>query len=224
MKTALIISTALFALLASPAFADHIIFGTHADYPMVAERGLDDVRLSVDLAVNDGLATFTFTNVSVDSEMAVFKEIVIDGYDDDTAAAILWNPDVLTDTKYVDYSVSSHPNGLPGYNTETRDDVPLIELQAKSSPVKYGIGTGEVLEVQFNTSLANGSTMADYFRAFGGGDDTAEYSIGFHAISATVVNGQSLSGIMPGGAVPEPASFAMLAFGGLAVLRRRVRA
>lgn len=224
MKTALIISTALFALLAGPALADHIVLGTHTDYPMVAERGLDDVRLSVGLSVNDGLAIFTFTNVSIESEMAVFKEIVIDGYDDDTAAAILWNPVVLTNTDCVDYSVSKHPNGLPGYNTETSDPMPLIELQAKSSPVKYGIGAGEVLEVQFNTSLANGSTMADYFRAFGGGDDTAEYSIGFHAISATVVDGQSLTGIIPGGAVPEPASLAMLAFGGLAVLYRRVRA
>jgi len=39
-----------------------------------------------------------------------------------------------------------------------------------------------------------------------------------------VVNGQSLSGIIPGGAVPEPASLALFAFGGLAVLYRRVRA
>lgn len=217
MRTALIISTALLALLAAPAHADYIIFGTQTDHPVVAGRGLDDVRLSVGMTVNNGLALLTFTNVSVATETAVFKEIVIDGYDDDTATAILWQPDVLTETKYVDYCVSKHPNGLPGYHSETSDAVPLVELQAKSSPVKYGLGRGEVLEVRFNTSLADGSTINDYFSAFGGGDDTAAYSIGFHAISSAAVNGKSLSGVV----VPEPTTFAMLAFGGLAVLYQR---
>jgi hypothetical protein len=217
MKTALLISTVLLALVAAPANADYIIFGTHADDNVQAGLSLEDVRLSVDLSVNNGLATMTFTNVSVALETAVFKEIVIDGYDDDTNTAILWNAVVLTDTEDVDYSVSSHPNGLPGYHTQTSDA--MIELQAKSSPVKYGIGPGEVLQVRFNTSLANGSTILDYFNAFGGGNDTHAYSIGFHAISAQAVDGDSLSGV----AVPEPATLAMLAFGGLAILGRRAK-
>jgi len=217
MKTALLISTVLLALVAAPANADYIIFGTHADDNVQAGLSLEDVRLSVDLSVNNGLATMTFTNVSVALETAVFKEIVIDGYDDDTNTAILWNAVALTDTEDVDYSVSSHPNGLPGYHTQTSDA--MIELQAKSSPVKYGIGPGEVLQVRFNTSLVNGSTILDYFNAFGGGNDTAAYSIGFHAISAQAVDGDSLSGV----AVPEPATLAMLAFGGLAILGRRAK-
>jgi len=219
MKTALLISTVLLALVAAPANADYIIFGTHADDNVQAGLSLEDVRLSVDLSVNNGLATMTFTNVSVALETAVFKEIVIDGYDDDTNTAILWNAVVLTHTQDVDYSVSGNPNGLPGYQAQTSDAVPLIELQAKSSPVKYGIGLGEVLQIRFDTSLANGSGILDYFDAFGGGNDTNHYSIGFHAISAQAVDGGSLSGV----AVPEPASLGMLAFGGLAILVRRAK-
>jgi hypothetical protein len=219
MKTALIIATVSLALLAGAAHADYIIFGTHADDNIQPGRSLEDVRMSVGLSVANGLATVTFTNVSVPSETAVFKEIVIDGLDDDTGTAILWAPEVLTDTNAVSYSVSGHPNGLPGYQNETGDAVPLIELQAKSSPVKYGIGVGEVLQVRFNTSLPDGSTIQDYFNAFGGGDDTRHYSIGFHAISAEVVNGGSLSGI----ALPEPATLGMLAFGGLVVLGRKAK-
>jgi hypothetical protein len=217
MKTALLISTVLLALVAAPAHADYIILGTHTDDHIQAGRSLEDVRLSVGLSVNNGLATMTLTNVSVASETAVFKEIVIDGYDDDTHTAILWNAVVLTDTHDVSYSVSSHPNGLPGYQAQTSDA--LIELQAKSSPIKYGIGPGEVLQVRFNTSLVNGSTIQDYFNAFGGGNDTAAYSIGFHAISAQAVCGGSLSGV----AVPEPATLGMLVFGGLAILGRRAK-
>jgi hypothetical protein len=219
MRTALLISTVSLALLAGPVRADYIIFGTHTDHQIEDGLSLQDVRLSVDLSVSDGLATVTFTNVSVASETAVFKEIVIDGHDDDTGTAILWNPMVLTDTMDVSYSVSSHPNGLPGYQGQTSDAVPLIELQAQSSPVKYGIEPGEAVQVRFNTSLANGSTILDYFNAFGGGNDTAHYSIGFHAISARAVNGESLSGI----AVPEPATLGMLAFGGLVMLVRRAK-
>ena len=75
------------------------------------------------------------------------------------------------------------------------------------------------MQVRFNTLLVNGSTIQDYFNAFGGGNDTAAYSIGFHAISAQAVDGDSLSGV----AVPEPATLAMLAFGGLAILGRRAK-
>ena len=224
MRTALFISTVSLALLAGPARADYIILGMHTDHQIEDGLSLQDVRLSVDLSVSDGLATVTFINMSVASETAVFKEIVIDGHDDDTGTAILWNAVVLTDTQDVAYSVSSHPNGLPGYQAQTSDPMPLIELQAKSSPVQYGIGVGEVLQVRFNTSLANGATMLAYFGALNGGDDTAAYSIGFHAISAQVVNGGSLSGTLPGGSqVPEPATLGMLAFGGLAVLGRKAK-
>jgi len=223
MKTALLISTVLLALVAAPAHADYIILGTHTDHEIEAGLSLEDVRMSVGLSVNNGLATMTVTNVSVASETAVFKEIVIDGYDDDTHTAILWNAVALTDTEDVSYDVSSHPNGLPGYHTQTSDAVSLIELQAESSPVKYGIGPGEVLQVRFNTSLVNGSTILDYFNAFGGGNDTAAYSIGFHAISAQAVDGGSLSGVASGVAVPEPATLAMLVFGGLAILGRRAK-
>ena len=219
MKTALIIATVLLALLAGTAHADCIIFGTHADDDIQAGLSLEDVRMSVDLSVANGLATMTFTNVSLASETAVFKEIVIDGLDDDTGTAILWDPVVLTDTDAVSYNVSSHPNGLPGYQNETGDAVPLIELQAKSSPVRYGIGVGEVLQVRFNTSLPDESTIQDYLNAFGGGNDVGHYSIGFHAISAEVVDGGSLSGV----ALPEPATLGMLAFGGLVILGRKYK-
>jgi len=217
MKKALPVIIVSLAFIAGPAHADYIIFGTHSDDYVQDGLSLEDVRMSVDLSVANGWATMTFTNVSVTGETAVFKEIIVDGYDNDTHAFILWNPVVLTHTNDVDYYVSSHPNGLPGYQTETNDAVWQVELQARSSPVKYGIGPGETLQVAFWTSLANGSTIQDYLDAFGEGDDTAAYSIGFHAISAEAVCGGSLSGV----AVPEPATLGMLVLGGLAALGRK---
>ena len=78
---------------------------------------------------------------------------------------------------------------------------------------------GESLQVRFNTSLPNGSGIADYLAFFDGGADRAFYSIGFHAISADVVNGQSLSGTN----VPEPGAAALLVFGAAGMIIRRRR-
>ena len=209
----------LTAALAAPlAHAEIIIYGSQTDHPLVPGLDLTGVRMSVDLSVTNSLATFRFANVSVGEETAVFKEIVLDTHDDDDATAFLWNGTVLTQTQDVAYTIGLS-NGLPGYHSQTSDAFPLVELDARPSPVKKGIGPGEVLEVRFETSLADGSDIYDYLAAFGGGQDTQEFSIGFHAISASVVNGQSLSGA----AVPEPATAMLLASGGLALLRRRRR-
>ncbi len=211
----------LIGLSSVPALGSIIVYGTHSDTTPIAGADLSDVRLSVDLTVSGGLATMTFTNVSTGLETsAVFKEIVVDTYDDDTGTAILWNPVVLTDTKDVSYSVHTS-NGLPGYQAETSDPYPLVEFRADSSPVKKGIGPGEVLQVQFATLLADGSGILDYLGAFGGGNDTGAYTLGFHAINASILNGESLSGILSTTSVPEPMTLAMLALGGVGVVLRR---
>lgn len=215
MKYALITSVVLLALSVASANASYIVLGTHADHPIEPGLSLEDVRLAVEMQVDEHHALITFTNVSVGDEEAVIKEIVIDSADDDTGDRILWDPQVLTCNSNVKFSVSKHPNGLPGYHNETADST--IEFQAKSSPVKYGLSGGESLQVRFDTSLDDGDGIYDYFESFGEGSDTGHFSIGFHAISATVVDGQSLSGV----AVPEPASMTILALGGLAMLTRR---
>ena len=48
-------------------------------------------------------------------------------------------------------------------------------------------------------------------------------AVGFHAISASTLNGQSLSGIATGNEIPEPATAAMLASAGTVALVRRRR-
>ncbi|HAU36687.1 MAG TPA: hypothetical protein DCX07_03090 [Phycisphaerales bacterium] len=220
MRTlAILTALTLIGLSSVPALGSIIVYGTHADMTPISGANLSDVRLSVDLTVSGGLATMTFTNVSTGLETsAVFKELVVDTYDDDTATALLWNPVVLTDTKDVSYSVHTS-NGLPGYQTQTSDPYPLVEFRANSSPVKKGIGPGEILQVQFATSLADGSGILDYLGAFGGGNDTAAYTLGFHAISASILNGESLSGTLTN--VPEPMTLAVLALGGVGVVLRR---
>ena len=54
----------------------------------------------------------------------------------------------------------------PCYQNQTGEPFALAELQAKPSPVKMGIGPGEVLEIRFDTSLGDGSDIFDYLAAF----------------------------------------------------------
>jgi len=71
--------------------------------------------------------------------------------------------------------------------------------------------------VSFKTSMADGSDMYDYVSMFRGQSD---YVIGFHGISADIINGQSLTGVLRP-EVPEPAITAILAVGAAILLRRR---
>jgi hypothetical protein len=222
MRILTAVSIAVVLSLGSPLSADLLVVGGNTDHSIVPGMSLDDVRMEVELLASGGIATMTFSNVSVGGETgAVFKEIVLDTYDDDTSTAFLWNPVILTDTADVGYTVGTS-NGLPGYHAQTTDPFPLFEFQAKPSPVKKGIGVGEQLQVQFNTNLADGSNIDDFLAAFGGGSDTAAFVAGFHAISADVVNGESLTGSTD---IPEPGTLALLAVGGsLSLVRRRRRA
>ena len=212
-------------ILAIPGLSrgDLIVYGQHSDYTPISGSSLTDVRLSVTLSVTGQTAYMTFANVSISPEAsAVFKEIVVDGFDENRLAVILWNPRVVGGSSGVNYNVGLS-NGLPGY-PQTHQLIPLIELDAKSSPVKNGLAPGEWMQVQFDTSLAGGSTIQDYLAAFGGGSYAGNYTLGFHAISAAIVNGQSLSGMNTGDIdVPEPACAAALGLGGLVLLIRRRR-
>jgi len=213
---------ALFVLcVAGAARGGIIVPACHSDYTPIPGAALGDVRLSVDLSVEGGIATFTFSNISTGLEdSVVFKEIVIDTIDNDTDTAILWNAQIAGASAGVSYSIDQS-NGLPGFNSLTNEDPALVELQAKN---KKAMEIGQYLQVSFMTSLADGSGVEDYFAAFGAGDDTGIGSIGFHGISASIINGQSLSGVNMSAPVPEPALAGLLAAGGVAlVLRRRAR-
>ena len=198
--------------------ASVIVYGTYSDHPVADGSELSDVRMSVDMTVSGGLATMTFTNVSVYPELtASFKTIAVDWYDEDTSQRVLWNPVVLNSVGGVSYD-SITIASLPAIPSE--DTMMLIGLSADPPPTKKGLAPGKMLQVRFNTSLADGSTIEDYLAFFDGGNDTAVNSLGFHAISATTVSGQSMVGTY----IPEPTAMAMLmAGGGLLALRRRKR-
>ena len=211
------LSLSLLAAVA-PAHASLIVYGTHTDHATVPGGSLSDVQMSVDLTATGGTATVTFANVSVAPELSVvFKTIYIDLTDDDTGNGILSLPNIRHDLSDGTYSVGSY-NVLPGYGPEITDGSSMIEFEAAAPPPGNGLAPGgDKLVVEFATSLADGSDIFDYLAAFNGGDDTEHYSIGFHAISADTVGGESLTGVT----VPEPAALVMLALGAVAMLKRR---
>ncbi len=200
--------------IAGLANAALIISGTHTDHP-VTTGSLGDVRMQIELSASGGLATMTFTNVSVwPEESVVFKRIVVDTLDDDTGNAVLWNGTILTNTPDVSYTLQPYIV-LPGYNPLITDGSSMVQFEADPSPPQKGLGPGEFLQVQFDTSLPDGADIDDYLAFFNGGADTAAYTIGFHAISADVVDGESLSG------APEPATLGLLGFGAVIMALRR---
>ena len=210
----------LLSLLAAggPAHASLIVYGSHADHAIVPGGSLSDVRMSVDLTATGGTATVTFANVSAPPELsAVLKTIYLDLTDDDTGSGILWLPNIRHDLSDGTYSVGSY-DVLPGYGTEITDGSSMIEFRAAPPPTGNGVAPGgEKLVVEFATSLADGSDIFDYLAAFNGGDDTEYCSIGFHAISADTVGGESLTGVT----VPEPAALGLIGLGAVAMLKRR---
>ncbi len=201
-----------------------IVYGTHADHPIEPGGDLADVQMTVDLFVTGGEATMTFTNTSVGFETtAVLAEIVVDMHDDDPGGSgpVLWDPVILTETEDVAFTWGDS-NGLPGYHSETAEMPPLLELSAQPAPPKKGLGIGESLQVKFDTSLPDGpDRIADYLAFFNGGSDTEDYTIGFHAISAATVGGQSLSGIYH--ETPEPGTMVLIGLGGVLLLVGRKR-
>jgi hypothetical protein len=229
LRRSWVIALAFTVLVAVQASAGPSItvYGTHTDDTLISGGDLTDVRMIVELMVNSGVATMTFTNASIGpadgglETSAVFKEIVVDLYDNDTATAILWNVALPADTATVAYTAGDS-NGLPGYHGVTAETPDLLELQAKPAPPTKGLGPGESLSITFDTILADGSDIFDYLAAFGGGSDGPDYTIGFHAISASTVGGGSLSGIYT---VPEPTTIGLISLSGLLLvcLRRRQR-
>ncbi len=208
---------------ASPASASLIVYANHSDYTPVPGGSLTDVQMTVDLSVSGSVAVMSFTNTSTGlEESASFKEIVLDTYDDDVAAALLWDPVILTDTKSVGYDFGPS-NGLPGFQSVTDDAWPLVEFQADAPPPKMGLNPGESMLVQFATSLPDGSDIYDYLAAFNGGDDTGAWSVGFHAISVDTVGGESVSGMATPAVVPEPVTMTALVLGGAGLTMRRRR-
>jgi len=217
-----ILTITVLCLAALPSQASITIYGTHSDY-VPSSGDLTDIRMTVDLSVAAGIGTMTFTNASVAPETsAVFKEIVVDMYDDDVPVGgdILWGPIILTNTSDVSFTGGAS-NGLPGFEAFTNETPDLYEMQADPPPTSMGLNIGESLVVQFNTSLLDGpDRIYDYLAAFGGGDDTGDHAIGFHAISASIIDGQSLGGTY----VPEPATMLVVGLGALLlVIGRRVR-
>ena len=207
-------------LLCSPSQAAVVILANHASDPLSDGASLADVRLEVDMTVEAGIAMMTFSNASLSPENSVvFKMIAVDLLDSDTGQAILWDPLIRDDLSDVAYTLGSYIN-LPGFNPMISDGESMIALNAINPAPHKGLAPGELLVVEFSTSLADGAGMAEYFSAFGEGDDTANYSLGFHAISSdTIVGDGSLSGAN----VPEPAALGLLATGAIGLIRRRRR-
>ena len=231
LRCALLLLFTVVCLAPLTSSATIVIVGSHCSDPVVPGGDITDVRMAVDLSVAGGIATFTFTNASIAPELsAVIDEIVLDLYDDDVAVGgdVLWNPVILTHTADISFTFGDS-NGLPGYNPVTSDAPPLLELGADPPPSTKGLdmgpmGMGESLVVQFNTCLLDGpDQIADYLAFFDGGSDTAAYSIGFHALSASTVDDDGDAGSLTGIYVPEPGTMLMAGLGLAIVALRRLR-
>ena len=183
----------LVCLLTAVSRADLIIPASDTGGP--PGPGVADVQMSVDLSASGGVAVMTFTNISSGSEAtAVFKEIVVDTYDDDVGAAVLWDPVVQSQPPDVSYSYGDS-NGLPYFHDLTTDATALLELQADPAPPQEGIGPGEFLQVSFSTALPDGAGINDYLAFFNGGEDTSLHTIGFHAICGGALGENGPSGL-----------------------------
>jgi len=199
--------------------ASLIVYGSRAAQSPVS-GSLSDVRLEVAFSVAGGYATMTFKNVSVATETAVIADIAIDSQDNDTSGIVLSNPVILSGSPGVSFSTGLS-NGIPNFkgSGETSENPKLLALSADSPAPQKGLGLNESLIVRFNTALADGASIDDYFSFFNGGSDTAMYSIAFHAQSC-VTTGSSVSGAYQG-VVPEPATLALMGVGAIGLIRRR---
>lgn len=201
------------------ANASVIVSAGHCSYPLVPGGSLSDIRMDVDLVVSGGFATMTFSNLSGGQETsAVLGAIYVDTVDDDSGAAILWNPIIVGASSGASFGID-YSDGPPGYRDSIADATQMLTLDADSPVTKKGLTLGKWLQVRFATSLASGSTIDDYLASFGGGNDTGEYALGFHAQACSTVDGNSVSGA----SVPEPTALALIAAGGAGIIHRSRR-
>ena len=136
MKVRPLVALLLLAAFPAASPADVIVYGSHADYAVIDGGQLSDVRLSMAMTVQDGVATLEFANASTGLETsAVIDEIVLRMTNESTGAGVLWDGKVLTDTEDVAFDLGDS-NGLPGYTPLMQGEYPLAELGAKPSPVR----------------------------------------------------------------------------------------
>jgi hypothetical protein len=147
---------------------------------------------------------FTYSNVGLHACS------LTDVYVDD--GSLLGIALIINDPGTVEFSEDPTPPNLPGGEVLVPPFEAIRSFSADSDPPaeSMGVNPGETLGILYD--LASGGTFASVIAELASGD----IRIGIHVQGYESGSSESFVNI-----IPEPATFSLLAFGGLAMLRRR---